>query len=119
MRADVPTPAAAVTLTEAEHDHLWAAVAAIPMVPREVNAAVERIVAARAQQAEAERDDVGLDLVRALARAEAKVARVEALFAGGPDTPCRTTWREDWPLAGPTECVEVPMDDLRAALDGP
>ena len=35
----------------------------------------------------------------------------EALFAGGPDTACRTTWPEG------VECVEVPMADLRAAFD--
>lgn len=52
----------------------------------------------------------------------AKVARVEELFAGGPDTPCRTAWRESPGLFGAAvrvECVEVPIDDLRAALDNP
>lgn len=58
--------------------------------------------------AEAERD--------ALA---ARLAAVEALFAGGPDTPCRTLWRATEGLIGEwaeIECVEVPLDELRAAL---
>jgi hypothetical protein len=39
------------------------------------------------------------------------------LFAGGPDTSCRTTWRfDDRPYADRVECVEVPLDDLRAAF---
>lgn len=38
------------------------------------------------------------------------VRKVIALFAGGPDTPCRTTWPNG------VECVEVPLDDLRKAL---
>ncbi len=45
----------------------------------------------------------------------------EELFAGGPDTACRTTWREDPTIsecsAASIECVEVPMADLRAAFD--
>lgn len=46
-----------------------------------------------------------------------------ALFAGGPDTPCRTTWRRPPGHSLPgnigltTECVEVPVDELRAAFD--
>lgn len=43
------------------------------------------------------------------------------LFAGGPDTPCRTVWDESEAVPalgiGPTECVSVPIDDLRAAFD--
>ena len=46
----------------------------------------------------------------------ATVARVEALFSGGPDTPCRTTWVTDYDSGIPVECVEVPMADLVAAL---
>jgi hypothetical protein len=42
------------------------------------------------------------------------------LFAGGPDTSCRTVYREHDSIAsievGPTECVEVPLDDVRAAF---
>lgn len=53
-------------------------------------------------------------LAEALAAERAKVARVEALFAGGPDTPCRTTWAET--MWDRVECVEVPINDLRAAL---
>jgi hypothetical protein len=45
-----------------------------------------------------------------LAELRERLARVEALFAGGPDTACRTTW------PGGVECVEVPMAELRAAL---
>lgn len=44
-----------------------------------------------------------------------------SLFSGEPDTPCRTTWRETPALAGDplpaTECVEVPIDELRATFD--
>ena len=53
-------------------------------------------------------------LIRERDEARAKVERVEALFAFGPDTACRTTWRE----YGGTACVELPLDDLRAALAG-
>jgi hypothetical protein len=49
-----------------------------------------------------------------------RLQAVEELFAGGPDTPCRTTWREHrLMLPGDSwreECVEVPMADLRTAL---
>jgi len=38
------------------------------------------------------------------------------LFAGGPDTTCRTTWRQATVPGGRIECVEVPLDDLRAAF---
>jgi hypothetical protein len=31
---------------------------------------------------------------------------------GGPDTACRTVWEDG------IECVSVPLDSLRAALDG-
>jgi hypothetical protein len=61
-------------------------------------------------------------------RAEGRDAALrpfEELFAGGPDTACATTWRREAgtlalsevsevPL---TECVEVPLDELRAAFD--
>lgn len=47
----------------------------------------------------------------------ARLARIEALFSGGPDTVCRTTWRESF--AEHVECVEVPMADLRDALGEP
>lgn len=56
----------------------------------------------------------------ALTAEQGKTARVQAFFAGGPDTACRTVWHEEAPLLGMRrpriECVEVPMDDLRAAL---
>lgn len=74
---------------------------------------VERIVADRVAAVERERDDfrdAAFRLKRRNVENAAKVRAVEALFAGGPDTPCRTTWH------GTTECVEVPLDDLRAAL---
>ena len=46
-----------------------------------------------------------------------RLQRIEQLFAGGPDTPCRTTWRkENYPGIPAVECVEVPLDDLREAL---
>jgi hypothetical protein len=43
------------------------------------------------------------------------------LFSGGPDTPCRTTYRPELGAAPelqvpPTECVEVPLDEVRAAF---
>lgn len=41
----------------------------------------------------------------------AVVEGVQALFALRPDSPCRTTWR--WGV----ECVEVPLDDLRKAIE--
>lgn len=51
--------------------------------------------------------------------AEEALRKVRALFANGPDTPCRTTWREEryagevvWAVG----CVEVPLADLRDAL---
>jgi hypothetical protein len=44
----------------------------------------------------------------------------EDLFAGGPDTSCRTVWDESEAIPalgiGPLECVSVPLDDLRAAF---
>jgi hypothetical protein len=53
--------------------------------------------------------------------AEQKIAAIESLFAGGPDTPCRTVWRGAEVGSGPfeyvqIECVEVPVADLRAVL---
>lgn len=56
------------------------------------------------------------DVRARLADAEAKLARVESLFAGGPDSPCCTTWRAT--RFATVECVEVPTADLRAALTG-
>ena len=62
-------------------------------------------------------------LLAALEAAEAKLAAVESLFAGGPDTVCRTTWREhglpDRYGIPRQECVEVPMEALRAAFGDP
>lgn len=53
--------------------------------------------------------------------AEAALAPFHALFAGDPDTPCRTTWRSDSGYGGRdtvrTECVEVPLDEVRATFD--
>jgi hypothetical protein len=50
--------------------------------------------------------------------AERALAPLNALFAGDPDTPCRTTYRrEPGALDVRTECVEVPLDELRAAFD--
>lgn len=63
--------------------------------------------------------------VRTAGRIEGHAAALEpfaALFAGDPVTPCRTTWRFEpgWSLPGstvqPAECVEVPIDELRAAF---
>lgn len=52
------------------------------------------------------------DVSKDRATLRAKVARVEALFSGGPDAPCRTAWD------GEIECVSVPLADLNVALDG-
>jgi hypothetical protein len=42
---------------------------------------------------------------------------IRQLFAGGPDTPCRTTHRDPvWGITSGEECVEIPMEDLREAL---
>jgi hypothetical protein len=51
-------------------------------------------------------------LARMLLEALDTIDRVNALFAGGPDTSCRTVWD------GEIECVSVPIEDLRQALDG-
>lgn len=59
-------------------------------------------------------------IAQALANARARGAKpFEELFAGGPDTVCRTTWRDEdvWNGEARTECVEVPMDELRAAFE--
>lgn len=45
-----------------------------------------------------------------LAQLTATTQAIARLFAGGPDTVRRTTWREG------VECVEVPIADLRAAF---
>ena len=50
---------------------------------------------------------------------ERGVAPFRDLFAGGPDTPCRTTYRDEPVGEGAyvaTECVEVPLDEVRAAF---
>lgn len=52
---------------------------------------------------------------------EAALRPFEDLFADGPDTVGRTTWREEEFLRGQPperiECVEVPLYDLRAAFE--
>lgn len=58
-------------------------------------------------------------LRRELSDALAQIRRrsaVAELFSGGPDTPCRTTWRAKIEHAA-VECVEVPLGELRAALE--
>lgn len=78
----------------------------------------------RAWHYEAERLlDALLPVVERIAdeRAAEALRPFEDLFSGGPDTACRTTWREA-PIEEraegipPAECVEVPMDDLRDAF---
>lgn len=68
--------------------------------------------------------DALLPVVRRYAdqRAAQVLAPFRELFAGGPDTVCRTAWRPALPGPGmhrppSTECVEVPMEDLRDAFD--
>jgi hypothetical protein len=46
---------------------------------------------------------------------DAAVRPFRELFAGGPDTSCRTVYRTGTVEYG-RECVEVPLDDLRAAF---
>lgn len=57
--------------------------------------------------------------VRREATAEA-LRPLQDLFALRPDTSCATTWREEPNIKGEPpyriECVEVPMDELRAAF---
>ena len=78
------------------------------------------------------RANANAELIAAAPRLAAEVVRlrreldaVRELFAGGPDTSCRTTWRRTYQGGGtfkvsspPVECVEVPLDDLRAVLGG-
>lgn len=45
---------------------------------------------------------------------ERVLAPFKKLFGCDPDTPCRTTWRATF--AEHIECVEVPMENLRAAF---
>lgn len=48
--------------------------------------------------------------------ARAVLTPFDSLFSGGPDTACRTLWRDaggGWP---DEECVVVPMADLRATF---
>lgn len=76
---------------------------------------------AREMPFEAIDDPQHLYTIRDLAARDEAVRRevlapFKELFGGGPDTPCRTTWHPT-PWAGVNvECVEVPMDDLRAAF---
>lgn len=77
---------------------------------------------ARAQIKRGDAAPTATVLIAALDRLQAERERIEQLFAGGPDTPCRTTWRPEPSTpdcsAASIECVEVPMSDLRAVLDG-
>lgn len=81
----------------------------------EVRAQLERAVTeankalVSAVRWEGRADKVDMSLTVALAR----LAQIEALFNGGPDTSCRTVWQDG------IECVSVPLADLAAALDGP
>lgn len=58
------------------------------------------------------------DLAFTVEQQARRLEALEALFSGGPDTSCRTTWRAEGLAIAPVnvECVEVPMDDLRAAF---
>jgi len=71
-------------------------------------------------------DDLARHLAAQIAHAEERgrergVRPFRDLFSGGPDTSCRTAWRREGGYGGrdtvTTECVEVPLDDLRAAFD--
>lgn len=48
------------------------------------------------------------------------LAPLRELFAGGPETSCRTVWDHSEAVPefgiGPLECVSVPIDDLRDAF---
>lgn len=64
------------------------------------------------------------DLRARLAALTDAIGNIERLFSGDPDTSCRTTWRRTYTTTDsdmlisrpPVECVEVPLDDLRAVL---
>lgn len=63
--------------------------------------------------------DAIIDAANEAVQLRARLKRIQELFSGGPDTACRTTWRDEPLLAGATirvECVEVPMEDLLEAL---
>lgn len=51
-----------------------------------------------------------------------RIDRVERLFSLDPDTPCTTVWRPEYGIEGEppeqVECVVVPIEELRRALDG-
>jgi hypothetical protein len=70
-----------------------------------------------ATQQDYHRAHVAAALAPVLAEVRAETLRpLEELFSGGPDTVCRTIWREaggGWP---DEECVVVPMADLRDAF---
>lgn len=70
-------------------------------------AEVDRLEEKRARQAQT----IG-ELQDVRERLTGQLERVRALFALSPDTGCRTTWTDG------VECIEVPLSDLRAALDG-
>jgi hypothetical protein len=123
----LPTPAAAVTLTEVEKERLDydITIALIDTVGDDIQASVDAIlpiVAARVQQAEAERDVFGRegdrlrrDWVAMRSRAEAveaKVERVEALIAEWETVSIADEWdaADRW--------ADAPAA-LRAALDAP
>lgn len=55
---------------------------------------------------------VPIERIDDLLRKSSERCSLDMLFSGAPDTPCRTVWRDG------VECVEVPMEDLRAAFDG-
>jgi hypothetical protein len=68
-----------------------------------------------------ELDDLVREVAGAIATARTEGRRpFDELFGGGPDTSCRTTYRESPNLAGEPpfmiECVEVPIDELRDAF---
>lgn len=49
-----------------------------------------------------------------------RIDRIDALFAGGPDTVCRTTQRPTSPSINENiTCVEVPIYDLVDAMNWP
>lgn len=61
--------------------------------------------------------DLWKDLVRTSKSTKPdRLQRIHSLFSGGPDTPCRTTWRPSSIEGYAIECVEVPINDLRDAL---
>jgi hypothetical protein len=92
---------------ERERDDYHALVATQSVLVDRQTAAFRRVVKER-DEARAAVDS----LTDEATRQSETIGRVRDLFAGGPDTPCSTAWRDG------VECAVVPLPALNAALDG-